>query len=300
MKRKNRVLKALLITALCVCFCLPVLAEETTEVVTPQVVQQNPNGSITVQSTYDVPYTPEGGMVVQSGQIQVEVPMESEQERGPLTQEEWQQRLDRAASINGAETPTIWRDPATGEIYDVEVRYVGIGRSMIVLNGSEMLVNTVDLSWVNEAPEGMVLAVVTTPKNGYAAMYAGKSKKTTLLKQCRTDSVVRVISSGDRWTLVDHEGLRGYVQTSSLEFFLNDHTDFQSAVISVNGKTKGKDSVNVRSRDEKCRVLQDYALGTPLTVFDIVDEWAEVDVCGWHCRINTKFLTLEKETASAE
>ena len=112
--------------------------------------------------------------------------------------------------------------------------------------------------------------------------------------------MVRVISSGDRWTLVDHEGMRGYVQTSSLEFFLNDHVEFQAGMISVKGRTKGRDTVNIRSRDDKCRVLQDYTLGTPLTVFDMVDDWAEVDVCGWHCRINSKYVTLEKETASAD
>ena len=35
-------------------------------------------------------------------------------------------------------------------------------------------------------------------------------------------------------------------------------------------------------------------------VFDIVDEWAEVDICGWHCLMLSKFLTVEKESASAD
>ena len=239
----------------------------------------------------------DGSVTVESGQGGVDI--EIQPTRAPLTDAEWDQRLARAAAINGAETPTVYRDPVSGDTYDVEVRYVGIGRSMVVVNGQEKLVNTVDLKWESEAPDGMVLAVVNTPKNGYAAMYAGSSKKTTLIKQCRTDSVVRVIRVGKTWSLIDHEGMRGYVLTSSLEFFLNDHVDFETGVISVKGKTKGRDTANVRSRDSKRRVLADYRLGTPVTVFDIVDDWAEIDVCGWHCRINTKYLTLEKETTAS-
>ena len=276
----------LLCVFLCACGAAPAEGMEvgdTSGISDPLAgAQRNPDGSITIESgTYGVD-------------------IEDQAERAPLSPDEWQQRLNRAAALNGAETPTVYKDPVTGEISDVEVVYMGIGRSMIILNGEKRMVNTVDLEWMNEAPDGKVLAVVFTPKNGYAAMYAGKSKKTTLLKQCRTDSVVRVISSGDRWTLVDHEGMRGYVQTSSLEFFLNDHVEFQAGMISVKGRTKGRDTVNIRSRDDKCRVLQDYTLGTPLTVFDMVDDWAEVDVCGWHCRINSKYVTLEKETASAD
>lgn len=246
----------------------------------------------------DPTYATDGGLVVESGQYGIDI--EDQPTRAPLTEEEWEQRLSHAAQVNGDSTPTVYRDPVTGETYDVEVVYVGIGRSMILLNGQETLVNTVDLEWQTEVTDGEVLAVIKTPKNGYAAMYAGKSKKTTLLMQCRLDSVVRVIKKGKSWTLVDFQGTRGYVQTSSLSFYLNDHVDFQPGLISVKGRTKGKDTVNIRSSDAKHRVLADYRLGTPVTVFDVADDWAEVDVCGWHCTINTKFLTMEKDTASAD
>ena len=262
---------------------------------------KNPDGSVTIVTPYndDVQVNPDGSITVKSGQIQILDP--EDEPRAPLTQAEWNQRLARAAELNGAYTPTVYVDPETGNACEVEVVYMGIGRSMVKFGGTKALVNTVDLRWETDAPEDQVLAVVDTPNNGYAAMYAGKSKKTTLIKQCRTDSVVRVISTGKHWTLVDHDGTRGYVQTNSLEFFCNDHTDFVSGVVSVKGRIKGNDTANVRSRDSKCRILADFKLGTPLTVFDIIDEWAEVDIGGWHCRINSKFLTLVMdETASAE
>ena len=245
-----------------------------------------------------LPRDADGGVTIESGTHGIDI--EIEPTRAPLTEDEWEARLAHAAAVNGASTPTVYRDPYSGQTYDVEVVYMGIGRSMILLNGQETLVNTVDLKWQTEVDDGDVLAVIRTPKNGYAAMYAGKSKKTTLMMQCRMDSVVRVISKGKSWTLIDFQGTRGYVQTSSLEFYENDHVDFEPGLISVKGRIKGRDTANVRSNDKTHRVLADYQLGTPVTVFDVVDDWAEIDVCGWHCSINVKFLTMEKDTASAD
>ena len=66
-------------------------------------------------------------------------------------------------------------------------------------------------------------------------------------------------------------------------------------VVSVKGRTKGNDSVHARSRDRGRRDLGEYKLGTPITVFDIIDEWAEVDICGWHGMILSKYVTIINE-----
>ena len=247
-------------------------------------MQQNADGSITIESG-------QGG-----------VDIDIEPTRAPLTQEEWEDLLNRADARNGSYTATFYRDPATGNVSEVQVVYMGIGRSMITLNGQNKLVNTVDLTWETEAPEDKVLAVINTPKNGYAWLRMKPNNKITTakLEQCRLDKVVRVINTGKRWTLIDYDGRRGYVQTSSLEFFANDHTDFETGLLSVKGKTSGKETCNIRSRDEKHRVLADYPQGTPVTVFDVIEDFAQIDVCGWFCTVNTKFLTMEKETASAD
>ena len=243
---------------------------------------------------------PDGSITVESGQGGVDI--EIEPTRAPLTPEEWQDLLHRAELRNGSYTPTFNTDPATGAITEVTVRYMGIGRSMVVLDGRDTLVNTVNLSWTTEAPENKVLAVIDTPRTGYAwlRMKPNNKKTTAKLEQCRLNQVVRVLAVGKHWTFVDHNGTRGYIQTSSLEFYANDHESFTSGALSVKGKTSGRDTCNVRSSDKTHRVLMNYPLGTQVTVFDILDdEWAEVDICGWHCMVNTKFLTIEKETASA-
>lgn len=293
--------KILLPAALCCCLCMPSLADdpEADGTVEPTIIQ-NPDGSITIVTTESDPVVnPDGSITVESGQIIIETP---ETTRAPLEGDEWAQVLASVAARNGAETPTVYIDPVTGVTTPVEVVYMGIGRSMIVLNGKETLVNTVNLKWETEAPEDQVLAVVYAPRNGYAWLRKKPNNKITnpKIEKVRTDSVVRVISTGKNYTLVDYNGIRAYIQTSALEFSCNDHVEFDAGLVSVKGKVSGNDGVHVRSRDKGCRDLGEYRLGTPITVFDIVDEWAEVDICGWHCRILSKFVTLEKETASAD
>ena len=261
----------------------------------------NDDGSITVVTGDKDPVitNDDGSITVESGQIQIQT---EEPTRAPITGEDWDALLSSVAARNGSETLTVWTDPATGNTVQVSVKYMGIGRSMIELNGQEIMVNTVDLKWQTDAPEDKVLATVDAPRVGYAWLRKAPSNsiKNAKLLQIRTGSVLRVISTGDNWTLVDYEGLRGYVQTSSLEFYLNDHTDFETGFVSLKGKITGKETVHARSRDKGCRDLGEYRLGTPVAVFDIIDEWAEVDIGGWHCRILAQYVTLEKELASAQ
>ena len=326
MKRR----KQLLLTILCLCMGLfvCVCALAVTETDEEGGVWDYDNGTYTAPDGTVYPITPEGvpeddsssgqnagggsntdsgsgqnsdgGMEVPSGEGGT--PGEPEATRAPLEGADWQAVLDRAAARTGRETPTVWTDPSTGETTEVEVVYMGLGRSMIKLDGNKVMVNTVDLKWQTDAPEDKVLATVDAPRVGYAWLRKAPSNsiKNAKLLQIRTGSVLRVISTGDNWTLVDYEGLRGYVQTSSLEFYLNDHTDFETGFVSLKGKITGKETVHARSRDKGCRDLGEYRLGTPVAVFDIIDEWAEVDIGGWHCRILAQYVTLEKELASAQ
>ena len=255
-------------------------------------VVQNPDGSITVITSDEDPNA--AGIL--------NLPADSDPTRAPLEGDDWQAVLDSMAARNGKDTPTVWTNPATGETVSVEVVYMGIGRSMVIHNGQQVLVNTVELKWETDAPEDQVLAVIRAPKNGYAWLRKLPSSEKTNPKvlQMRTDKVVRVISTGKNWTFVDYDGMRGYVHTSSLEFYANDHTDFDAGVLSVNGKTKGKNTVWIRSTDKGVRSLQECRVGTPITVFDVIDDWVEIDSCGFHCRIQSKYVTMDQETASAD
>ena len=114
------------------------------------------------------------------------------------------------------------------------------------------------------------------------------------------DTVVRVISYGKNWTLVDYNGMRGYVSSGALEFFCNDHTEFDPAYVSVKGKIKGKEPVQLRARVNYGILETQANMGTQITVFDVIEGFAEIDVEGKHCMINEKYVTFEKDLAAAE
>ena len=273
--------------------CASALADTDSDKFGNKIVH-NPDGSITIVTNDENPLA---GKVV----------LEDESKEGaadstPMSKEEWQALLAGVAARNGSHTPTWYTDPATGEKTEVEVVYMGIGSTMIELNGEKTLVPTVNLTWETEAPEDKVLAVVRAPRVGYAWLRKAPSsdKKNLKIEKVRTDSVLRVLCTGKNWTFVDHNGMRAYVMTDSLEFFCNDHTDVEQGVVSVKGRTKGNESVHARSRDKGCRDLGEYKIGTPVTVFDIIEEWAEVDIGGSHCRMLAKYITVVKETASAD
>lgn len=261
----------------------------------------NDDGSITVVTDEEDPTAgakknPDGSIEIESGTGGVNI--ETEPTRAPLEGAEWDAALAGVAARNGQDTPTVWRDPA-GNLVSVDVVYMGIGRSMICVNGENRLVNTVDLRWETEAPEDKVLAVV---KSKYVWMRKQPSNEITNLKfnKIYRDTTVRVLGTGKNWTFVDYGGYRGYVATGGLEFYCNDHTDFDAAFVSVKGKLKGKDPVQLRARVNHGILEQQVKAGTPITVFDIIDDYAEVDVEGKHCIIMAAYITLERDLAAAE
>ncbi len=241
----------------------------------------------------------DGSIEIESGTYGVDI--EESPTRAPLEGEAWQAALDGVAARNGKDTPTVWTNPATGEAVAVEVVYMGIGRSMIVVDGQKKLVNTVDLKWQTEAPEDKVLAVVRHARYAWLHKSPSSDKKVLKFKQVYRNSVLRVLATGRNWTFVDHEGDRAYVPTSTLEFYANDHTEFEGGYLSLNGKIKGKGRVQVRDFASD-KIVEGFQPGTPVTVFDILDDfgYAEIDVAGWHCVVRLECLTLERSLASAE
>ncbi len=212
---------------------------------------------------------------------------------GGLTQEEWEARMAKAISANGSVTETVYRD-GNGNIWPVQVEYMGLGRSAVIVNGERCLVPTSSLTWVSEAPANKLLAVVTTEKQSYVTMRAKKSQKSFVMDHCEKCQVLRVISTGKTWTMVDCNGMRGYVLTSGLTFYDNSPKDYVSGVVTFRGKTTSKNLVHIRSGiTGSARQLQEFACGTPLTIFTKDGKWCEVDVGGWHAYIKSEYVTMD-------
>lgn len=214
-------------------------------------------------------------------------------ESSGLTREEWEARMAKAKAANGSTTGTVYTDPE-GNVHPADLISLGLGMSTVKVEGEKIQVATSQLSWDTNAPEDKVLAVVSANKQGYATLRSKKSKSAFVMNHCITCSLVRVISYGKTWCLVDYQGLRGYVLTGALSFFSNEAKEYQTGCISFRGKTSGsKNTVHTRAAAKSsARTLGEYAVGTPIAVFDNDGKWCEIDIDGFHCYVLSEFVTV--------
>ena len=258
------------------------------------------SGAITVASsdgsedpTAGLQKNPDGSVTVESGQISA--PDDSEGTGQHLTPEEYAARWAKYSARNGSTTGTVYMDPY-GNIHPVEIKTLGLGRSLVVLeDGEKQLVPTASILWDTEAPEDKVLAVATPSKQSYISIYAKSSKSSFKLAQVLKCRVLRVIRVGKNWTFVDDAGVRGYVLTSAITFYSNAPKQYVGAMITVKGKTPRGNYVHYRtspSRKAKQSSIE-YPVGTLITVFSLQDGWYEIDLDGYHCYMAESFVTLE-------
>ena len=254
---------------------------------------QNPDGGMTVTSSDQTGAFDSNAAAAQQEEESTDTGTAS------LTPEEWRARMEKAMKANGVNTGTMYVDES-GAMFAVEVVYVGLGRSEVILEGKNVMVPTSSLVWETEAPPEKRLAIVTPTKQSYITMRAKMSKKAFVMEHCEKCRVVRVISTGNTWTMVDDNGLRGYVLTSGLTFYSNDPREYRTGVITFRGKTTSRNMIHVRSSNKNSsRQLAEFACGTPLTIFEHDEKWCEVDVGGWHCYILSEFVTMDEVPLSA-
>ena len=202
----------------------------------------------------------------------------------------WAVGMARAAAANGSYTPTYYTDPE-GNTTEVSVVYMGLARSMIVLDGKKVMVETHTLRWDTEAPENKVLAVVTA-KN-YARLRAKTSSKSLVMDKCYAGQVMRVLGTGKTWTFVDYRGIRGYVLTSSLSFHKNEPREYRTGwVATKSGHTYGNSTVHVRNTPTG-KQREEYPVGTPITIFEDDGKWCHIEVEGHNCYIKSEFVLVD-------
>ena len=261
-------------------------------------VRKNEDGSMTIiTDEEDIVRNPDGSMVVESGQISVTDPNadKSDTDRDAA----WAQGMGQAAIANGTHTPTWYIDPQTGEEIPVNVNYLGLARSSIVLNGEDVLVDTCNLRWETEAPENKMIAVVSSKTECNLRAKASK-KSLSMDGHVSPATVMRVLKTGKNWTFVDYNGLRGYLATSYLTFYANEAREYRTGwVATKSGHTWGNSTVHIRATNKGKQLKPEFPVGTPLTIFADDGKWLEVDVGGYHGVI-LKTFTLYEDAAASE
>ena len=244
-----------------------------------------------------IPVNGDGSITVESGQLPILDSVSESSEH--LTPVEWAARWAKYTAANGITTGTVYMDDA-GNVVPAEIKHLGLGRSTIIADGREIIVPTSSLKWDTEAPDDKVLALVTPAKQSYLTLRAKKSQKSFVMGHCDKCQVLRVISTGKTWTMVDNDGVRGYVLTSGLTFFDNSPKSYAAGIITIKGKTPSGNTVHVRSANKNsARQIAEFDVGTSITVFAQDDKWSEIDVAGLHCYILSKFVTLQEPLIAA-
>ena len=251
--------------------------------------------------TLDSTYTDENG---EEHEIGNEDAGDVEAAGGGAGDAKYWKSLSWAYANNGADTRTVYTDDEGTET-EVKVVYLGVLRSMIEMDGESLLVETWKLSWETDAPAEKVLAVLTSPQHSKEiAFRADKSDKSTILGHVRVGKVVQVIRVGKDWALVDlHEKdtPRVYVPAACLDYWSNMPRHYETGTVTINGKTKSKEPIGVRSGDgSQYQKVETVYPGDILTIYAHNKKWCEVDVGGYHVFILKEFVTMDEGAAMAD
>ena len=164
---------------------------------------------------------------------------------------------------------------------DVPADMVDIGavRSQVTVGGEPALVRTADLIWISEGD--MKLARIdkkNTPLN------SDTGKRVPGVKLLQPGALVLVLSSSDKQLYVYYKGAFGYIAKANAELLDIDEADYPTAVVSVNGRTKGTVQAEVRPEPGKGQSYYKLVVGTPVTLLNQKGDYYYLEgggVRGW-------------------
>ena len=195
----------------------------------------------------------------------------------------------------GNETPD---DPeetaATRGNVQVTLEQLGSTTSKVRYNGTTTEVNTADLVFSSDVPEGKRIAVVYAPNTGKASLRAKASSSADVLKKCKAGTIVSVLEYGKKFCKINYNGSVGYILTSCLQFISPDEQSVGTGVLTYKGKATGRTTINVRNdADGDSAKITEWKTGTSVQVYGEKDGWYEIEANGMRGYVMEKFLTLE-------
>ncbi len=162
---------------------------------------------------------------------------------------------------------------------------IGIGDSVIEINGREMTVPTRELRWNGEdIPK---FAAVTSKKN--ILLKNAEGKRIGTVASCAV--LPLLAEEEDRLYVMDGDQ-RGYIRREDADVISAITGDIVKAQISVNGNTSGRAKVKMRfGPSEKHRVVDQWKTGTDVTVLARDGEFFQVEGRGLRVWVHQDFLT---------
>ena len=187
-----------------------------------------------------------------------------------------------------------------GETPVKEFEYAGALITKVTTTGDAQRVKTRDLQWTTLGSEKPQLVIVTKKKGATYQDGAGK-KKDGFNKALPYGTMLIALEITDKSVYVAHKGTFGYVARDAVDVLDVSTDDFQTGLVSINGRTAGTAPVNVR-RDPsaKGKTIGEWKPGTPVAVAAKDGEFYLVEGKGLRGWVQNKFLTLEGEDSDGQ
>ena len=140
-------------------------------------------------------------------------------------------------------------------------------------------------------------ALVYAPRTGQASLREKASTKGKVIEKYNDGTIVGVVEKGKSFTYVLVNGKAGYILNSALEFLDPEQKPIGEGVISYNGKTTGKRTINVRcDGGSKARKIDAWRVGTEVVIWSIIEDkstnWYEIEANNARLYIEEKYVTV--------
>lgn len=142
--------------------------------------------------------------------------------------------------------------------------------------------------------EAEAVYIVYAPKTGKATLRDSAGKKGAALESCSTGVIVKLIEIGDEYSLIDYDGLEGYLLSSCLKECDPIPDDAQTGMLALKGKTDGKDYINIRqeARKDSYKIIK-LPTGTLFTVIRETKDWYEIEIENMRGFVQSQYVELD-------
>lgn len=203
-------------------------------------------------------------------------------------------QTNTAKSAAATAAPKVKDTDVTWNGQKVEVDRLGTLTSSVLLKKKKTQVPTNELSFGGSSAGERHIAVITAPDSGQCILRRTAYEYSPSITHCKAGRIVGVVAYGDQFCKVNYYGKVGFVRTRCLRF-LGEAEATGTGLVSYNGYTNGRTSINIRnSADKNSETIAKWPTGTEAIVFAVEDGWYEVEYNGVHGFIMEKYFTYNE------
>ncbi len=174
-----------------------------------------------------------------------------------------------------------------------EWEYFGAMISKVTRDGENQRIPTRNLTWTTIGASSRQLVIVTG-KKGVSFLNGNGAKKEGISKPIPWGTMLPALQISEKTCMVAYKDAFGFVDRAAVDLLPVAEEDFQTGLISVNGRTAGTTPVSVRrDASRKAKEIASWKPGTPVAVVQHVDGWYLLEGKGQRGWVPEKYVTLE-------